>query len=228
MKKIVQAILLTASVVGFGATGAWATPDLYDWAFNIDGTFTTAGTGYDLSGMPVSGTLDSNDLGTLTWSTSVAGSHSFLAFFDYEIDDAINTYFNESGGVTGTAAAGQSWEVDDPWYGDIRYWNIEDNTLDNTNSVAAPGNDVSWAMGWDFTLDAGETASITLSLTDTAPVSGFYLSQLDPDSQESIYFAGNLSITGGGGPAPVPEPATMLLFGTGLAGLWGERRKTRK
>jgi len=33
---------------------------------------------------------------------------------------------------------------------------------------------------------------------------------------------------GGGGTAPVPEPATMLLFGTGLAGLMGSKFRKKK
>lgn len=234
MKKILKSSVIAAAVLGCGATGAMAgliadTPPLYDWAFNIDGTVTTdAIDNYSLVGMPVNGALDPvTNLGTLTWSTNAAGAHSFLAFFDYEIDESTNGFSNESGSTQGTPSAGQTWEIDEPGFvfGDI-YTNLHNNSLDNINAIPAGSEeDVSMAMGWDFILAAGDIATITLTLTDLMPQSVFYLAQFDPESQKSIYFTGDLVIQNGN--PEIPEPATLLLMGTGLAALFGGRRKRK-
>jgi len=206
------------TVLGFSGASA-VTINLYDWAFNVDGTtfeFVNGDT------MPTTGTL-TNGLGTLTWSTSAPGSHTFIAFFDHEIDEAINTFFNEYGEAINTPAI-QSWEIDEPGYifGDI-YGNVLAGALDNTNSVPnGSEDDVSWAMGWDFTLASGESALINLTISETAPTSGFYLAQTDPESNASIYFSSSLKTE------VIPEPATIMLVGAGLAGLIGVGSWIRK
>jgi len=199
--------------------------NLYDWAFNIDGV-----THENVNGdpWPFLDTLDGEGLGTLEWSTSSAGSHSFLAFFDHEIDEAINTFFNENGVAFNTPAAGQSWEIDEPGYsfGDI-YFNVLDNTLDNSNGVP-PGleDDVSLAMGWNFSISSGQTATITLDLSRTEPTSGFYLKHSDPESPDQFFFSSTLDISGGGPPV-IPEPATMALLGLGALVTLGARRRRK-
>jgi hypothetical protein len=222
-----QFISLSGAVLlGLSSLSVQAVPSgLFDYGFNIDGSLTLPGdpipaainlSGFDL----VSG------LGDITATITGAGAHSFDAFFDHEIDEAINTFFNEFGAVTGVAAAGQSWEIDEPGYdfppGDI-FDNFVASTLDNSNAVPSGAeNDVSMAMGWDFTLAADETALIELVLTDILPTGGFFLTHTDPDSQYSVYLSSSLTIRGG---VPTPEPSILLLLGIGLTGLLLSRRR---
>ena len=227
MKK--SLILLSmAMLLIIAVTPAMALPTLFDWTFYADGTIYE-----NLSGdeMPTTGALDDNGLGNLTWSTSATGSHTFIAMFDFEIDEQINTFFNESGAAFGALADGQSWEIDEPGYafGDI-YWNVTDGALDNSNNVPTGWeDDVSFAIGWDFTVADDETAIIGLVLDQVVPSMGFYLQHFDPDSDESVFFSSYLSIEGGdpSSSAPVPEPATIILLGTGMTGILIAGRKKR-
>ncbi|MBC2711710.1 MAG: PEP-CTERM sorting domain-containing protein [Desulfosarcina sp.] len=224
MKKIGLILLIIGFVVAGATSVSAATIGLYDLEFNIDGILSNP-----ISGDPVPAGVDdsgfnyTNGLGMLTIALSGGGSHFVGLFVDHEIDEATNTYFNENGAAIGTAA-GQSWEIDEPGYlgGDI-YTNFSNSALDNSNNVPAGSeDDVSMALGWDFILDTDKTAVIDFMISTTAP-GGFYLNQKDPDSLVDIYFSSTLDLEGD--VPPIPEPATLLLLGTGLVGLCASQRK---
>lgn len=217
---------ISAALLAVSSLSAQAIPALFDYGFNIDGTVTMNAAP---AGVNTGGFNTTTGLGTITATITGAGAHSFDAFFDHEIDEAINTFFNESAAATGVAAAGQSWETDEPGWvsGDI-FENFQVSALDNSVGTSIYGDafaldDVSMAMGWDFNLAVGETALITLLLSDTDNGGGFFLTHSDVDSQYEFYLSSALRITGGG--VPTPEPSILLLLGVGLAGMMVSRRR---
>lgn len=207
-------------VIIFSPISAFASViQLNEWAFNVDGNVSEYFAGNELPG---SGSLNSQTgLGTLDFAFSSPGSHSLLAFFDFEIAASSNTYFNEFGSATGNPVPGQSWQIDEPGFvfGTI-YDNFLDDSLNNTNSLPQhASDDVSFALGWSFELLENENAELSLFASDTAPVEGFFLSHsdLDPDVNQSIYLWGELKISSI--PVSVPEPASFALLLVGLVGL---------
>lgn len=216
---------------------------LYDAIFNVNGAISEPFFGDPLPAELNAGAFDFNTgLGTLAFTITGAGNHSVITFLDHEIDEAVNTFFNENGAVNGAPAAGQSWEIDDPQ--NYIIGDVYAGSLFNSNELLSlppdpvtGGYDVSMALGWDFTLAPLETAYINFVVAETAP-NGFYLSHTDPETlgvtggvvPTTIYFSSNLTIRGGQEP-PIPEPGTWILMLTGLAltgGIAAKRSKRSK
>lgn len=221
MRRIPKSILAGAAALCVTLPAAAATTALFEYAFNVDGTVTN---GAAPAVANLAGFDTGSGLGTIALTLAGTGTHRVGFFADLEIDEALNTFFNEFGQVGGAPAAGQSWEIDEPGFvfGDI-YANFVAGVLDGGIGVtAAAPDDVSMAMAWTFDLAAGETAAIQFRIGAERPASGFFLEQVDPDSQAAVYMTGSLAIRDGG---PAPEPATLALIALGMAGGLAARRR---
>jgi len=147
---------------------------------------------------------------------------TFLSFLDAEIDESINTFFNEYATTAGTLAPGEGYEVDEPGFvfGDI-FDHLLAGVLDGTNAVGiASPDDVSMALSFLVaSLAPGQTARFDLFVAQNGTATGFRIDQLDvdPASTTVVTFSGVASV--------VPEPGTAGLLGLGLTVLasWARR-----
>lgn len=182
---------------------------------------------------------------TYTFTNNTGSILSDLRFFSYldaEIDEPLNTAFNEFGVTVGTLGSGSgdgdpdNWEMDDP-YGDILAFNLYEGLLDNTNSVSTANPDppfmccdVAMALGFYLgALNPLDVATITMLISADGTYLGNYALRhfdSDPDSANNyITFSGQSSVSG---PSPVPEPGTWLLMGTGIMSLAALRFRLRR
>jgi hypothetical protein len=207
---------------------------LFEAAFNVDGNGYSSIPGFqshDLdagSGAPfdVSAFDFSTGLGSIQVKVNGAGNHSVFAFFDLELADANNSLFDDLGEVLGTAGPGQGFEIDEPGFAghpaprsDI-YSHVFGGVLEDVNNLAAP-DDVSMALSMLFALNQGEQGLLVFSASATDP-GGFRLRQFDQSGAE-VFLSSSLRVV----PAPVPEPALMLLLSAAMAGGAVRRRRAR-
>ena len=83
-----------------------------------------------------------------------------------------------------------------------------------------------WTFLTNFTLAANQYAVVSFQLSDLVPQGGFFLTQIDPDSQAAVYFSGSLAIRETG-PNVIPEPITMVgcLIGLGAVTRYARKRR---
>src|ERR1044071_3002057 len=237
--------ILTAMVFAAASMAYAGQSTLNEWCFyvnTLDVNHSCASATPTVFNPPVQGATYSaspgdQDLGTVSIVVG-AGTYNVFSIWDYNVGGG---QFNQYATTVGTVTAGQVYSVDaagDPTAGGAVTAYTPGNlnsqysagTLDNTNHLsnsdcAAPNScePVGVSIGYtNITVPDGEQELITFTVSGTPPSSGFYVSQINPNTCDSLFFSADPVLIAN------PEPASLALMGTGLCTLvWFVRRRRR-
>jgi len=226
----------------YAGGGYAASIDLVEWAMNVDGVIDNSVANIDDFDL-------ATGLGTVSTKVTGAGDHFVGFFFDHEIIEQGNSYFNESGSANGVLATGQSWEIDEPssqdgsqrngdgnkpYFGDV-YYNLADSGpsvsyLDNQifydwiDDQSLVNSDLSTPVKDDVSVAMGW--NFNLGLDETVIISLF----VSIDQPESGFYLAHNDLDSGdsiffsSSIALIPAPATLILVLIGFLGIVRHKR----